>query len=130
MSRIAVPNEIVMVAATIDAAGYAVFLVGGCIRDQLLGRVAKDWDLATSATPDQVAALPPGYPAALEAALRANAAFLAGLEPDARLIVVTDSGHYIQAEQPAVVIEAIRQVVDAVRDPASWATSTAGTPAP
>jgi pimeloyl-ACP methyl ester carboxylesterase len=81
-------------------------------------------------TPDQVAALPPGYPEALEAALRTNAAFLAGLEPDARLVTVTDSGHYIQAEQPAVVIEAIRQVVDAVRDPASWAMPTTGTPAP
>ena len=81
-------------------------------------------------TPDQVAALPPGYPEALEAALRANAAFLAGLLPDARLVTVTDSGHYIQAEHPEVVIDAIRQVVDAVRDPASWATPTAGTPAP
>jgi pimeloyl-ACP methyl ester carboxylesterase len=71
-------------------------------------------------TPDQVAALPPGYPEALEAALRSNAAFLAGLEPDARLVTVSDSGHYIQAEQPEVVIEAIRQVVDAVRDPDTW----------
>jgi pimeloyl-ACP methyl ester carboxylesterase len=75
--------------------------------------------------PDQAAALPPGYPDALVAALQANTAFLAGLVPDARLIDVADSGHYIQAEHPELVIAAIRQVVDAVRDPDSWATPEA-----
>jgi pimeloyl-ACP methyl ester carboxylesterase len=73
-------------------------------------------------TPEQAAALPAGYPDALLAALQANTAFLAGLVPDAHLVTVADSGHYIQAERPEVVIEAIRQVVEAVRDPASWAT--------
>jgi pimeloyl-ACP methyl ester carboxylesterase len=80
-------------------------------------------------TPDQAAALPPGYPQALLATLQANTAFLASLVPDARLIDVADSGHYIQAEHPELVIAAIRQVVDAVRDPASWATPAAS-PAP
>ena len=51
-------------------------------------------------TPDQVAALPPGYPEALPAALQANSAFLASLVPDARLVCAADSGHYIQAEAP------------------------------
>jgi len=37
--------------------------------------------------------------------------------PDARVVRVADSGHYIQGEQPELVIDAIRQVVDAVRDP-------------
>jgi hypothetical protein len=75
-------------------------------------------------TPDQAAALPPGYPEALLATLQANTAYLASLVPDA-LLVAVDSGHYIQAEHPAVVIAAIQQVVDAVRDPASWATPAA-----
>jgi pimeloyl-ACP methyl ester carboxylesterase len=71
-------------------------------------------------TPDQVAALPPGYPAALEAALRSNATFLTGLVPDARLVTASDSGHYIQAEYPELVIEAVRQVVEGVRNPDTW----------
>ena len=71
-------------------------------------------------TPDQVAALPPGYPEALEASLRSNAAFLAGLVPNARLMIVPDSGHYIQAEKPELVIEAIRQVAEGVRHPDTW----------
>ena len=80
-------------------------------------------------TPDQAATLPPGYPEALMTALQANTAFVGTLLPDARLVSVADSGHYIQAEHPGLVIAAIRQVVEAVRDPARWATP-ATTPAP
>jgi pimeloyl-ACP methyl ester carboxylesterase len=72
-------------------------------------------------TPEEAAAFPPGYPDALLAANRAGHAFNAALLPDARHVFVADSGHYIQAEQPALVIDAIRQVVEAVRDPSSWA---------
>ncbi|MCA9880715.1 MAG: alpha/beta hydrolase, partial [Thermomicrobiales bacterium] len=71
-------------------------------------------------TPEQAAALPPGYPAALEATLQSNAAYLVGLVPRARLVIVSDSGHYIQAEHPELVIEAIRQVVEGVRHPNTW----------
>ncbi|MDD0973339.1 polynucleotide adenylyltransferase PcnB [Pseudomonas fontis] len=37
-------------------AGYQAYLVGGCVRDQLLGITPKDFDVATSATPEQVRA--------------------------------------------------------------------------
>jgi len=40
-------------------------------------------------------------------------------------VVGERSGHYIQIDQPELVIEAIRQVVEAVREPGSWATSAA-----
>src|SRR5215211_138713 len=79
-------------------------------------------------TPEQAAALPPGYPEALMTALKANAAFVGTLLPDARVVRVADSGHYIQGEHPELVIDAIRQVVDAVRDPARWATPGASPP--
>ena len=39
---------------TLHAAGYAAYAVGGCVRDSLLGRIAHDWDLCTSALPQQV----------------------------------------------------------------------------
>ena len=39
---------------TLHAAGYAAYAVGGCVRDSLLGRTAHDWDLCTSALPQQV----------------------------------------------------------------------------
>ena len=41
----------------LSAAGYAAFLVGGCVRDSLLGRTPGDWDITTAALPEQVEAV-------------------------------------------------------------------------
>jgi len=43
----------------LQRAGYQAFLVGGCVRDLLLGRTPADYDVATNATPDQVLQLFP-----------------------------------------------------------------------
>ena len=45
---------------------------------------------------------------------------LAALLPDARHLIAQESEHYIQLQQPDLVIAAVREVVEAVRDPASW----------
>jgi pimeloyl-ACP methyl ester carboxylesterase len=55
---------------------------------------------------------------------------LAGLVPNARHVVAEQSGHYIHQSQPELVVEAIQQVTEAVRDPSTWATPVAATPAP
>ncbi|WP_263374066.1 CCA tRNA nucleotidyltransferase [Granulicella aggregans] len=47
------------VAGTIRSAGHQAYFAGGCVRDLLLGRIPKDFDVATSATPDEVMALFP-----------------------------------------------------------------------
>ena len=74
---------------------------------------------------------PPGSPTAvLEALWRPLQEKLAALTPDALLIVAAQSGHFIPGDQPELVIAAIRQVVDAVRDPSTWATPAAGTATP
>ena len=43
--------------ARLHGAGYAAYAVGGCVRDSLLGHTPQDWDLCTSARPEQVLAL-------------------------------------------------------------------------
>jgi putative nucleotidyltransferase with HDIG domain len=48
------------VVRTLKARGYEAYFVGGCVRDLLLGSEPKDYDIATSATPDQVLTLFPG----------------------------------------------------------------------
>ena len=47
------------VLTTLRAAGHQAYLAGGCVRDLLLGRIPADYDVATSATPDQVLRLFP-----------------------------------------------------------------------
>ena len=47
-------------ARRLVAAGHEALFAGGCVRDRLLGLVPKDYDIATSARPEQVLALFPG----------------------------------------------------------------------
>jgi pimeloyl-ACP methyl ester carboxylesterase len=73
-------------------------------------------------SPEVQAAFPPGFPIdAIELAWQAGQADLAELVPGTRWVIATESAHWIQVDQPGLVIEAIRQVVDAVRDPETWA---------
>src|ERR1022692_1412805 len=43
-----------LIVQTLRQRGFQAYLVGGCVRDLLLGREPKDYDVATNATPDQV----------------------------------------------------------------------------
>ena len=48
------PEPVLEIAHTLEERGYEAWCVGGAIRDALLGHPHLDWDLATSATPDEV----------------------------------------------------------------------------
>jgi putative nucleotidyltransferase with HDIG domain len=50
----------VSIILRLRSAGYVAYLTGGCVRDLLLGRAAKDFDVATSARPDELLRLFPG----------------------------------------------------------------------
>lgn len=54
-----IPQEVQHVADTLEQAGYEAYLVGGCVRDLLLGRTPKDWDITTNAVPEQIEGLFP-----------------------------------------------------------------------
>jgi len=52
------PREVAVdIVRVLQQAGYVAYLAGGCVRDALLGRVPKDYDVATNAMPDQVRGL-------------------------------------------------------------------------
>ena len=70
----------------------------------------------------------PGWPAAkMEAIMHDLQEDLATLVPNAHFAIATESGHNIHQDQPDLVIEAIRDVVDAIHDPSTW-TSQAEAP--
>lgn len=54
-----IPAEVRAVIEKLSRAGFATFAVGGCVRDVLLGRTPKDWDVATKAGPEEITALFP-----------------------------------------------------------------------
>ena len=57
--KINIPDKAKDVIGTIMTAGFEAYVVGGCVRDSVLGRTPEDWDITTSARPEQVKALFP-----------------------------------------------------------------------
>lgn len=49
--EIKLPEDVVNIMDTLNGSGYEAFIVGGCVRDAVLGRSPDDWDIATSADP-------------------------------------------------------------------------------
>lgn len=54
-----IPAEVRATTTTLEEAGFEAYLVGGCIRDIIMGTEPKDWDICTSATPEQIQAVFP-----------------------------------------------------------------------
>ena len=52
-----IPKEVSHVTSTLEKAGFEVYLVGGCVRDLLMSREPKDWDVTTNAKPEQIISL-------------------------------------------------------------------------
>lgn len=53
------PKYVLNILCALDSAGHRAVLAGGCVRDNLLGRRPSDWDIASSASPEEVLALFP-----------------------------------------------------------------------
>lgn len=55
--KIALPEKVNYIIDTLMQSGYEAYAVGGCIRDSILGRKPEDWDITTSAKPQEVKAI-------------------------------------------------------------------------
>lgn len=51
---IQIPSEVEEIISLLNQAGHEAYIVGGCVRDSLMGRRPNDWDITTSAIPDRV----------------------------------------------------------------------------
>ena len=51
--NIKMPDEAEYIINTLQQNGFDAYVVGGCVRDSLLGKNPKDWDICTPALPDQ-----------------------------------------------------------------------------
>lgn len=59
MSYIEIPEKVKWIFAGLRDNGHEAYIVGGCVRDSIMGRTPEDWDITTSAAPRQVKALFP-----------------------------------------------------------------------
>ncbi|MDD4661777.1 MAG: HD domain-containing protein [Candidatus Pacebacteria bacterium] len=54
MNKIEIPNHVLNALNLLKNNGFEAFLVGGCVRDYLLNKTPKDWDLTTNAKPEEI----------------------------------------------------------------------------
>ena len=59
INKIYIPSAVADVVETLQSSGFLAYLVGGCVRDAVMNVEPKDWDIATSATPDKIQRLFP-----------------------------------------------------------------------
>lgn len=57
--QIQLPDKVYKIIDTLETAGYEAYAVGGCVRDSILGREPDDWDITTSAKPEEIKQLFP-----------------------------------------------------------------------
>ncbi|MFA6251222.1 MAG: HD domain-containing protein [Candidatus Paceibacterota bacterium] len=54
INSVQIPEYVTHVTQTLEKAGFEAFLVGGCVRDLIMGREPKDWDITTNAKPEEI----------------------------------------------------------------------------
>lgn len=51
---VAMPADAAWILDTLNSGGHEAYIVGGCVRDSILGRIPQDWDITTSALPEEI----------------------------------------------------------------------------
>lgn len=58
--KIQLPKSVKDILSKFDKAGYEIYIVGGAVRDTVMGKATNDWDFTTNATPEQILKVIPG----------------------------------------------------------------------
>jgi tRNA nucleotidyltransferase (CCA-adding enzyme) len=117
MARLAaaVPPNVREVCATLTKAGYEAVTVGGAVRDALLGRTPGDWDVATSARPEDVLAL---FRRTIPTGLQHGTVTIVtgkGVESHVEVTTYRGEGAYTDARRPDHVTFGVPLVEDLAR---------------
>ncbi|MGX8680376.1 MAG: CCA tRNA nucleotidyltransferase, partial [bacterium] len=57
-----IPSDVIFLMEQLEAASYEAYVVGGCVRDSVLGNTPHDWDITTNARPEEIEAVFEAYP--------------------------------------------------------------------
>lgn len=99
--KIAVPPKAQRIIDTIAAAGYEAYVVGGCVRDSVLGRKPQDWDITTSAKPEQIKAL---FPRTIDTGLQHGTVTVMLEREGFEVTTYRIDGEYVDSRHPKEVI--------------------------
>ncbi len=99
MEVFSVPEGARYILETLNAAGYEAYLVGGCVRDLLRGTVPHDWDVCTTARPEETLACFPGRKV-IETGLRHGTAAVALEDGSYEVTTYRSDGAYSDGRRP------------------------------
>ena len=96
------PRDIADMCSLLEQAGYEAYIVGGCVRDALMGREPSDIDIASAATPDEASALlsAHGYRIVLTGAHYGTIGVIAPDGPMRELTTLRCDGSYSDGRHP------------------------------
>lgn len=98
-----VPEEVKNAINMLSKEGFSVHIVGGALRDIFLGKITKDWDISTSAKPDEIKDIFKGYEL-LEKGLRHGTITLVGEKYNIEITTYRVDGIYSDNRRPDTVI--------------------------
>jgi tRNA nucleotidyltransferase (CCA-adding enzyme) len=101
-----IPEDVLSVCRHLGEAGFEVYLVGGCVRDLLIGRGVGDFDVATSARPEQILRVFGARFSVPTGLQHGTVTVLTGAPPRYRQVEVTTfrgEGAYLDGRHPSVV---------------------------
>ena len=100
MNPLMIPIQIKAILIQLENAGYQAWLVGGCVRDGLMGLEPGDWDICTDALPEQVKAL---FPDCLDYGVRHGTVTVRHDGVFAEITTFRAEGHYTDHRRPDTV---------------------------
>ncbi|SHH64945.1 tRNA nucleotidyltransferase (CCA-adding enzyme) [Sporobacter termitidis DSM 10068] len=96
-----VPDDVADILRIIENAGHEAVLVGGCVRDMLLGRAIHDWDVATSAMGEAVSAL---FPKTVDTGARFGTVTVVTGRRNVEVTTFRSDGAYTDGRRPDSVL--------------------------
>ena len=99
MTKIAIPADVSLMLSRLNESGFEAYVVGGCVRDSLLGRTPHDWDICTNATPDEVKRVFKDYDI-IETGLKHGTLTVKGENDFYEITTFRTDGHYSDGRHP------------------------------
>ena len=99
--KIIIPDDVNYILNKLHNAGYEAYAVGGCIRDSILGRTPDDWDITTSAKPEQIKEL---FPKTIDTGIRHGTVTVMRKHTGYEVTTYRIDGEYEDSRHPKEVI--------------------------
>lgn len=100
--QISVPQKVREILHILEEQGYESYVVGGCVRDFLLGRKPNDWDITTKATPEEVRACFSDWPV-INTGLQHGTVTLVSNKEAFEITTFRQDGQYVDHRRPETV---------------------------